>query len=76
MAKRKKKRNNKKKIRKKIKRRLKKSKINKKNKISYKKTSKETKDQDGNLVFKVPEKWSKQALVNKSQYEKKYKLFF
>ncbi len=74
MAKRKKKRNNKKKIRKKIKRRLKKSKINKKNKISYKKTSKETKDQDGNLVFKVPEKWSKQALVNKSQYEKKYKL--
>ena len=25
------------------------------------------------MVFKVSEKWSKQAYVNKSQYEKKYK---
>jgi len=26
------------------------------------------------LIFKVPKKWSKSAYVNKSQYEKKYKL--
>ncbi len=38
------------------------------------KPSKEAKDADGNLVFKVPEKWSKQAYANKSLYEKKYKL--
>ena len=37
------------------------------------KSSKETKDADGNLVFKVSKNWSKQAYVNKSQYEKKYK---
>ena len=35
--------------------------------------SKETKDIDGNLVFKVSEKWSKQSYVNKTQYDKKYK---
>ena len=48
--------------------------IKKRKKISRKKLSKETKDIDGNLVFKVPEKWSSQAYVNKSQYEKKYNL--
>ena len=58
---------------KKLKRRLKKR-SSKKKKISKIKSSKETKDADGNLVFKVSENWSKQAYVNKSQYEKKYKL--
>ncbi len=58
---------------KKLKRRLKKR-SSKKKKTSKIKSSKETKDADGNLVFKVSENWSKQAYVNKSQYEKKYKL--
>ena len=35
---------------------------------------KQTKDSDGNLVFKVSKNWSKEAYINKSQYEKKYKL--
>ena len=48
--------------------------IKKRKKISRKKLSRETKDIDGNLVFKVSEKWSNQAYVNKSQYEKKYNL--
>jgi len=34
--------------------------------------SKNSKSQE--LIFKVPKKWSKNAYVNKSQYEKKYKL--
>tara|TARA_B100001175_G_scaffold267577_1_gene238649 strand:- start:1060 stop:3141 length:2082 start_codon:yes stop_codon:yes gene_type:complete len=46
----------------------------KKQKLPKKKFSKETRDAEGNLVFKVSEKWSKQAYVNKSLYEKKYKL--
>tara|TARA_Y100001970_G_C14232205_1_gene859361 strand:- start:6 stop:2090 length:2085 start_codon:yes stop_codon:yes gene_type:complete len=46
----------------------------KKRRVFEKKTSKEIRDSEGNLVFKVPENWSKQAYVNKSQYEKKYKL--
>ena len=45
-----------------------------KKKVFKIKPPKETKDVDGNLVFKVPENWSKQAYVNKSQYEKKYRL--
>ena len=32
---------------------------------------KQTKDSDGNLVFKVSKNWSKEAYINKSQYEKK-----
>ena len=75
MKKRKKKKKIKKKLRKrkrKIKR--KKKKISKKKKSFPKKSSKEITDADGNLVFKVPENWSKQAYVNRSQYEKKYKL--
>ena len=74
------KRSKKKKSKKRGKKLLKKRKLNskkkkslKKRKITRKKVSKETKDVDGNLVFKVPEKWSKQAYVNKSQYEKKYR---
>ena len=77
----KKKKKRKKKTKKKVKRKIKKrSKTKKRSKKSSKirkvferKSSKETKDADGNLVFKVSENWSKQAYVNKSQYEKKYK---
>ena len=61
----------KRKTRKKVKRRRGKS--SKKKKIFQKKTSKEAKDSEGNLVFKVSENWSRQAYVNKSKYEKKYK---
>jgi len=32
------------------------------------------KDDDGNKIFQVPEKWAKQALVNKAKYKKKYNL--
>ena len=39
-----------------------------------KKDSKQTKDSDGNIVFKVPQAWEKQAYINKTQYAKKYKL--
>ena len=35
---------------------------------------KQIKDSDGGLVFKVSKNWSKEAYINKSQYEKKYKL--
>ena len=73
MAKRKRKK--KKKIRKKKKRKTRKRKVLKrKSNKKTKKLSKQIKDSDGNLVFKVPENWSKQAYVNKNQYEKKYKL--
>ena len=74
MAKKKKKKKKikkKRKTRKKVKRRRGKS--SKKKKIFQKKTSKEVKDSEGNLVFKVSENWSRQAYVNKSKYEKKYK---
>jgi len=79
MAKRRKKREKTKK-KKKTKRRAKKKfrkrkkKSLKRKKISQKKSSKEIEDADGNLVFKVSKNWSKQAYINKSQYEKKYKL--
>jgi acetyl-CoA synthetase len=43
-------------------------------KIKTKDSFKQTKDSDGNLVFKVSKNWSKEAYINKSQYEKKYKL--
>ena len=57
----------------------KKKKIPKRKKRKTKKTItrdsfKQTKDSDGNLVFKVSKNWSKEAYINKSQYEKKYKL--
>jgi len=76
MAKRSKKKKSKKRDKKLFKKRKlnrKKKKSLKKRKVTRKKVSKETKDVDGNLVFKVSEKWSKQAYVNKSQYEKKYR---
>jgi len=73
-----KRRRKKRRIKKKTKTKRKVKKIKKKSsktkKVFQKKPSKETTDDDGNIVFKVPENWSKQAYVNKSQYEKKYKL--
>jgi len=78
MSKRRKKRKSKaRKTRKKrrTKRRKKKVLKRKKKKISLaKKNSKQTKDSDGNLVFKVPQNWEKQAYINRTQYAKKYKL--
>ena len=46
----------------------------KKRKKKIKKTKKSKRSTSGELVFKVPKKWSKSAYVDKSQYEKKYKL--
>ena len=49
----------------------------KRTKTSNKKNSKKqfvTKDSDGNLVIKVSDSWSNQALVNKSKYQSKYNL--
>ncbi len=77
MAKRSKKRIKKSKSRKKKSFKRKKKKILKKKskKISSKrKGSKQIEDSDGNLVFKVPPSWERQAYVNQSQYSKKYKL--
>ena len=59
-----------KKLKRKIKR-LKKKKIKKK---KIKKTKKSRRSTSGELVFKVPKKWSKSAYIDKIQYEKKYKL--
>jgi Domain of unknown function (DUF3448). len=60
---------------KKILRKKKKSLKKKSKKISSKKkNSKQIEDSDGNIVFKVPPNWEKQAYVNQSQYTKKYKL--
>ena len=77
MAKRskKKKRKSKSKKKKSFKRKKKKILRKKKKKISSKKkSSKQIEDSDGNIVFKVPPSWEKQAYVNQSQYAKKYKL--
>ncbi len=43
-----------------------------KRKVKKVRKTKNLKSQE--LIFKVPKKWSKSAYVNKSQYEKKYKL--
>ena len=77
MAKRskKKKRKSKSKKKKSFKRKKKKILRKKKKKISSKKKgSRQIEDSDGNIVFKVPPTWEKQAYVNQSQYSKKYKL--
>ena len=58
---------------KKAKRKIKK--LTRKKKRRGKKNNRKTKTSISNeLIFKVPKKWSKTAFVNKSQYEKKYKL--
>ena len=69
MAKRKRKKKRRKSKIKKFKKRRKKS-----GKRKIKKIRKSKKSESQELIFKVPEKWSKSAYVNKSQYEKKYKL--
>ena len=69
----KRKRKKKKKVRAKKRRRTKKKSIAKK-KSASKTSSKYTTDSEGSLVFKVSDNWSKQAYVNKNQYEKKYKV--
>ena len=48
--------------------------IKKLSKKKVKKTKKTKSSKSKELVFKVPKEWSKNAYVNKSQYEKKYKL--
>ena len=57
---------------KRIKRRIKKRRKKSKKKFSRNKKTKNSESKE--LVFKVPKKWSNSAYVNKSQYEKKYKL--
>ena len=65
-----------KKEKKKLKRKIKKlkKKKTKKRKKKIKKTKKSRRSTSGELVFKVPKKWSKSAYIDKNQYEKKYKL--
>jgi len=46
----------------------------KKRKKRAKKTKKREASKSNELIFKVPKKWSRNAYVNKSKYEKKYKL--
>jgi len=64
--------------RKKLKRRKKRRKLLKRKKRKSKKKfsrNKKTKSSESKeLIFKVPKKWSNSAYINKSQYEKKYKL--
>ena len=67
----------KKKSKKTKKKKIKKFKIKKrrrKSKKKVKKTKKTKKSKTKELIFKVPKKWSNSAYVDKSQYEKKYKL--
>ena len=61
---------------KKLKRKIKKlkKKNTKKIKKKIKKTKQPRRSTSGELVFKVPKKWSKSAYIDKNQYEKKYKL--
>ena len=48
--------------------------IKKLSKKKVKKTKKTKSSKSKELIFKVPKKWSNNAYVNESQYEKKYKL--
>ena len=61
---------------KKLKRKIKKLKKKKKKKRKKKirKIKQPRRSTSGELVFKVPKKWSKSAYIDKNQYEKKYKL--
>ena len=61
--------------RKKIKSRKKTKRVKSRKKTKRVKSRKKTKKSEKKeLIFKVPKKWSKNAYVDKSQYEKKYKL--
>ena len=66
----------KKKLKKRKKRRIKKLKRKKSKKIKKKtrNTKKREASKSNELIFKVPKKWSRSAYVDKNQYEKKYKL--
>ena len=61
---------------KKIKRRIKKlsKKRRRKSKKKFSRNKKTKSSESKELIFKVPKKWSNSAYINKSQYEKKYKL--
>ena len=61
---------------KRIKRRIKKlsKKRRRKSKKKFSRNKKTKNSESKELVFKVPKKWSSSAYINKSQYEKKYKL--
>ena len=61
---------------KRIKRRIKKlsKKRRRKSKKKFSRNKKTKSSESKELVFKVPKKWSNSAYINKSQYEKKYKL--
>ena len=61
---------------KKLKRKIKKlkKKKTKKRKKKIKKIKQPRRSTSGELIFKVPKKWSKSAYIDKNQYEKKYKL--
>jgi len=78
MARKRKKRTKKRKKIKKRKKRIKKRKIKKLRRKKFKKRKKRTKKKEtsksSELIFKVSKKWSRSAYVDKSQYEKKYKL--
>ena len=62
-----------KKKRKKLKRKIKrlKKKKTKKRKKKIKKIKQPRRSTSGELVFKVPKKWSKSAYIDKNQYKKK-----
>ena len=64
----------KKKIRKRLKKKIKRLKRKKARKKIKKFKKKAKKPKSGELIFKVPKKWSNKAYVNKNQYEKKYRL--
>ena len=70
----KKSKNTKSKKRKKIKNRKSKSKRAKKTRKINFKSPKLIEDSDGNSIIKVSDTWDKHAYVNKSKYQKKYKL--
>ena len=55
------------------KRKSKSNKVKKARKINFK-SPKLIEDNDGNLIIKVSDSWDKHAYVNKSKYQKKYKL--
>ena len=60
--------------RKKKKRRVKKRKIKKRKLKKRKKVKKIKSEKSNNSIFKVSAKWARRAYVDKSEYEKKYKL--
>ena len=78
MARKKKSKTTRKKVKriKRIKRRIKKlsKKRRRKSKKKFSRNKKTKSSESKELVFKVPKKWSNSAYINKSQYEKKYKL--